>query len=240
MMLFSIPVALLGMMALPPASGPASSASSPSNDRDEAPALAWRSRLAERRAPLARIGDLGRGAYVGINLVAPFTAIRSPSATTYVAFVADLQSGLALQGGYFFDSWQAVDGRFSVGPTNTIYTQWQLHAAYDFYLLDLLKVTNKGLYLGPQMRLWDLVHVPFGMHDFSLVFALHLGYRVEVHGFYVDVRITQTLAAVSWSNRPATSASASKMLSVYPSVSPVIPMLGLNLGYRFGGLRSPP
>lgn len=197
----------------------------------------WRSRLPERRGRLTRPGDLGTGGYVGINPIAPFTAIRSPAATTYVAFVSDLESGLGLHGGYFFDSWQAIDARFSVGPTNSIYVQWQTHVSYDFFLLDYLKIINKGLYLGPQLRLWDLVHVPYGTHDFSLVPAIHLGYRVEVRGFYVDVRITQTLMAVSWSNRPATSAGVSQMFSVYPAVSPVIPLLGINLGYRFSTAR---
>ncbi len=213
--------------------------SAPEQDQHAAAATAstrepaWRIRLTDRRRPLTRPGDHGTGAYVGLNIIAPFTAIRSPIATTYLAFVSDLESGLAVQVGYFFDSWQAIDARFSVGPTNSIYTQWQFHAAYDLYLLDLLKITHKGLYLGPQLRLWDLVHVPFGTHDFSFVPAVHLGYRWEVRGFYVDVRITQTLAALSWSTRPATGVGVSSMLSVYPSFSPVIPMLGLTLGYRF-------
>lgn len=196
---------------------------------------AWRLRLRERRAPLPRAGDRGIGPYVGINLLAPLTAIRSPAATTYIAFLSDLESGLALQGGYLFDSWQALDARFSVGPTSSLYTQWQLHVGYDFYVLDLVKVTHKGLYVGPQLRLWDMVHGAYHTHDFSFVPAVHLGYRVEIRGFYFDFRITQTLAAVSWSTRPGTGVGAGPMFSVYPSFLPVIPTLGISFGYRFGG-----
>ena len=87
-------------------------------------------------APLTRPGDHGTGAYVPYNIIAPPSRPSAPPSPRRTCLVSDSREWACRPGGLLSTPWQAIDARFSVGPTNSIYTQWQFHAAYDLYLLD--------------------------------------------------------------------------------------------------------
>ena len=170
--------------------------------------------------------------YVGINPLAALTNVGPLQFRMYWPIVTGLEYGLALAGGRFWRS-HALEGRFSVGTPQSfdISTLWQLHAAYNFFVLDHVGITRRGLYLGGQVRFWHLRYRTVGVDYFNFAPGVHIGYWVEAGPVFLDFRLSQLIAAFTGTSLEHGRPAASWMLSPATNVSPVMPLFSITVGW---------
>lgn len=180
-----------------------------------------------------RVDDDKGSFYVAVNPVAPVAQIPGLVTKLVVPFVSNFEYGLSVTGGYLLTPSQSVDAKLVLGSSEQISFTPQLHAGYSFYVLDQFDLVNKGLYLGADLRFLDKWNTLTGIHFFDLIPSARLGYFIEIKRFIMDFRINQWLGALSWTTKDHTSPSLKVGLSPFPEITPVLPLLSLNLGWKF-------
>ncbi len=83
------------------------------------------------------------------------------------------------------------------------------------------------------MRYWDYVSRATGTHTHNLAPAAQVGYAWTLGDFVVDLRLSQPVAIFSSSSAEHTSPEAAIRFSPVSRVSPVLPLLGVTVGYAF-------
>jgi hypothetical protein len=80
------------------------------------------------------------GFYLTNNILSPFTTanFKNNLADYVFLILTDTEIGASINAGYFFDSFHAVEGRFSIGPNNKILLIYQFHTGYNFFPIDLV------------------------------------------------------------------------------------------------------
>lgn len=140
---------------------------------------------------------------------------------------------LAVCGGYFLNSHQAIETRLSLGNVHQMAFVGQLHLGTNYFILDKLNIMNKGLYCGGYLKFWDYYNKLTEIHFFNVVPYLTIGYWHEFEPIILDFRINQTLAIFSWSSLEHTSSGSDWFFSPWPAFVPVLPTITFTVGYRF-------
>ena len=143
------------------------------------------------------------------------------------------EHGLSFNGGYFISKNGALETRISIAKTNQISFAPQIHFGYNFFLLNHFNVSEKKLYVGAFTKFWDFYNIEKDIHFFNIVPYVTVGYLWQIGNFNLDLRLNQTIAAVSWSTMEHTSTGAEFFFSPMRSFSPVLPYLSFNVEYRF-------
>jgi hypothetical protein len=180
-----------------------------------------------------RIDDDKGSFYLTVNPVAAVAQMPGFYTKLVAPFVSNFEYGLSVTAGYLLTPSQSVDVKLVLGSSEQISFTPQLHAGYNFFVLDQFDLTNKGLYLGADLRFLDKWNTMTGVHYFDLIPSARLGYFIEISRFIMDFRINQWLGAFSWTTKDHTSPSLRLGLSPLPDVTPVFPLLSLNLGWKF-------
>lgn len=180
-----------------------------------------------------RVDDDKGSFYLTINPLAPVAQIPGYYTKIVVPFFTNFEYGLSVTAGYLLTPSESVDAKIVAGSCDQISFTPQLHAGYSFYLLDQLNLTNKGLYIGADLRFWDQWNTMTGVHYFDLLPFARLGYFLEIKRFIVDLRIDQWLGVFSWTTEGHTAPTLTLGLSPFPEITPVLPLLSLNLGWKF-------
>lgn len=180
-----------------------------------------------------RIDDDKGSFYLTINSMAPVAQIPGYYTKIVVPFFSNFEYGLSATAGYLLTPSQSADAKLVLGSADQISFTPQLHVGYSFYPLDELNLTNKGLYLGADLRFLDKWNTMTGIHYFDLIPSARLGYFIEIKRFIIDLRYNQILGAFSWTSKDHTPASLGFFLSPFPEIASVLPLLSLNLGWKF-------
>ncbi len=180
-----------------------------------------------------RIDDDKGSFFLTTNVMAPVAQIPGYYTKIVVPFLSNFEYGLSVTGGYLLTPSQSVDAKLVLGSSEQISLTPQLHAGYNFYVFDQFNLTNKGLYLGADLRFLDKWNTMTGIHYFDLIPSTRMGYLLEVGRVLIDLRYDQMLGALSWTSKDHTRAALGFFLSPFPEIVPVLPLLSLNLGWKF-------
>jgi hypothetical protein len=180
-----------------------------------------------------KIDDDKGSFYVTVNPVAPVAQIPGLITKLVVPFVSNFEYGFSATAGYLLTPSQSVDAKLVIGSSEQITFTPQLHAGYSFYPLDQFNLTNKGLYVGADLRFLDKWNTMTGVHYFDLIPSARLGYFFEIKRFIIDLRYNQMFGALSWTTKDHAAASMRFGLSPFPDIIPVLPLFSLNLGWKF-------
>ncbi|MBN2380183.1 hypothetical protein JXM67_10335 [candidate division WOR-3 bacterium] len=180
-----------------------------------------------------RIDDDAGAKYVTVNPIAPFTYIQSYGTKLILPIVSNMEYGISVHSTYLVTPSQALDVRMIVGSQNQMNFTPQVHAGYNFFILDQFNKTNKGLYFGGDLRFWDSYNTSTGVHYASLAPSVRLGYWLEIaKRIVVDVRVNQVFAYYSWTSKENVEPAFEFALSPINGI-PVLPLLSLNVGWKF-------
>jgi len=180
-----------------------------------------------------RIDDDAGAKYITINPVAPFTCINDQMLKVFLPIASNMEYGLSVHSSFLTTPSQAIDIRMVIGAQNLMNFTPQIHAGYNFFILDQFDKTNKGLYVGGDLRFWDSYNKVTGIHFANLAPSLRLGYWFEIaERVVVDVRINQIFAYYSWTSLQNASPAFKFKLSPIDGI-PILPFASLNLGWKF-------
>jgi len=172
--------------------------------------------------------------YVGINPLAPLSAIPSKPAKIAVPIFSDMEFGLAFSGGVILADRHGLEGRVSVGSPHSLSFSIlpQATLGYSWFVRAPREDRSRGPYVGANMRTWDLVYWTSDWDYWSWMPAAHAGWWFDVEPVYVNLRLTQILGACSWSSQPSTTRACAFGLSPAEGMVPVLPLLGVDVGFR--------
>lgn len=166
--------------------------------------------------------------YIGTNPVAPFTGIRSKFTSLYLPALSNLETGLSFFGGKLWNKHFNVETRFSFGSPRKSFNLLQVQSGFNYCF------TGKQyhqFYIGLFGNLFALHNLDTKVDQMSITGYVCTGRRFFVHRYFIDVRISQNLAAVSWKSLPGAQPELGFHPSPYKWVSPYIPYAAVNLGY---------
>lgn len=171
--------------------------------------------------------------YLGINPVAPFTSLSNQTSGLYLPLASNMENGLAIQSGCYFSPKHAVEIRLSCGQPNMMHLLFQVHGGYLYQFNPSEAEHKQGWYAGAFIKWYFMRNLVLEVNDHSLMPYLAAGYKFNLHPVYIDLRLNQTVYACSWSNRNQASAKCQPYFSPMKNLSPIVPMLSVNIGYRF-------
>jgi len=176
--------------------------------------------------------------FVSVNVLALAAGWESPFSSLIVPLVSNLETGLSVSAGVHLRQGHSLEGRVSIGPANLAYTSFQLHAGYRFLVLDYFDVTETGLYAGAFFR---YVRMANRHNDISYSHVMPyavIGYELSLGRVFIDLRLSQSVASLSWSNQQHTTANMGWSFSLWNSLSPVLPSFSINLGHMMHDLNN--
>ncbi len=176
--------------------------------------------------------------YISRNLLSPLAGmnLKSTAANVLLPLVSNLEYGFTLAGGFYQNSHQ-FETRFAIGRSNPYNLIPQVQVGYNFYLLDFLKKNKSGFYVGSFARWWDYKNRATDNHLQNISLNFTLGYTWKKKRLTTDLRLNQPLLLYSHSSVEHYSGSAFEVnTSPMPALSPVLPFLSINIGYK---LRKP-
>jgi hypothetical protein len=167
---------------------------------------------------------LPSGAYLSMNPLALSAFIPSTFTREVLPYASNLESGLSLAGGYFFEGSQ-LEGRVVLGSPSALIFNPQLHAGFRYF-----PFTGSGnrvipLGIGLFLRGWDTYYTHSGIHFFNLSPHLNIGYVLRMQKIFLDLRIGWDAAILTWSNLEYSSPRAT--FSAFP------PTFSMNIGFDF-------
>lgn len=176
----------------------------------------------------------GKKFYAGINPVSYIAVLPlQDDLKRYIPIVSGLEYGVSLIGGYHFSPRFCTEIRFAWGDLHQISTLTQIHAgimAFPFY------GTGKnfgGTCAGIFLKWADYYNHLTQIHFDHIIPYISAGYRFYLSPLYLDLRLNQTFAILSWSDLPYTSSSTAWFFSPWPEFIPVLPTLYLSVSYCF-------
>ena len=172
--------------------------------------------------------------YVTTNLLSPLAGLNKDiaAANALLPLLSNMEYGITLSGGYFKNH-HAFETRLTYGKSNNYNIIPQIQFGYNFYILDYFKHNESGLYIGGFSRYW-LYHNNYTVADLhNLSTNLTVGYTWKKKRLIYDFRINQPLTIYSTSNIENTKSKFEINTSPMPSLSPVLPFLSINIGYKF-------
>lgn len=172
------------------------------------------------------------GPYIGLNFLASFSEINNKVTGIIFPLFSNLETGFAINSGYNFRNGHSAEGRISLGTANELYSAFQFHLGYKYYT-GLLYNSNKGLYLGSFIKFVTLNNNETDINYYNVIPYLTTGYQFDFKNMYFDIRLNQTIYAISWSNNKYTSVGHGFKFSLWEDISPIIPYFSTNIGYKF-------
>ena len=173
--------------------------------------------------------------FLGLNVLAPVTAINHKVVKIAVPVFSNMEFGLALSGGSVLKERHMLQGRLALGsPHGFDYSFMpQLHLGYGFFLLSRPEDRSRGPYVGANLRWWDLYYRTSSLHYFNLMPAVALGHWWDRGPLYFDLRLNMVFAACSWSTQEHTSGACALGVSPAPDMAPVLPLFSLDVGHSW-------
>jgi len=172
--------------------------------------------------------------YLTTNLLSPVSGLNKSvvAANALLPVVSNLEYGLTLSGGYFKD-YHSVETRLTYGKSNDYNSIPQIQVGYNFFVFDYFKQNESGLYLGGFARFWSYKnkYTDTRLNNISSNFTI--GYFLKKNKFIWDFRLNQPITIFSKSNIENTKGAFEANFSPMPELSPVLPFLSINFGYRF-------
>lgn len=173
--------------------------------------------------------------YVGTNPLSPLAGPKMSNATLHalVPMITNLEYGATLVGGWNFNATHTVEARLSLGKSNRYNIIPQAQVIYHFHFVNALKDNNSGWYVGTGIRYIDYHSLHTGDHRRTWMLpTFEIGHSWRQKRFFTDLRLMQMVGVYSSSSIANTSGSYAVSLSPMPVTLPVMPMLGLTLGYQ--------
>ena len=88
------------------------------------------------------------------------------------------------------------------------------------------------LYVGGFVKFIDMYYTTSEIHNFSIIPYITVGYWFEISDqFIIDIRLNQTLMAVSFSTAEHTGVGVAPMFSPLKSLTPILPLFVINFGF---------
>jgi len=171
--------------------------------------------------------------YAGLNVFALSSFIEMDGAGMIGSMISNSEYGISLNGGYLPTKNSILEGRISIGKPNKIYWATQLHFGYNFFALKHFGISEMNLYAGGFLKFYDLFNSQTSIHYFNIIPYVTVGYLWNSSDFIFDLRLNQTLYAVTWSTQEHTKAGSGFFFSPFKSWAPVLPNLSFNVAYRF-------
>lgn len=173
--------------------------------------------------------------YFSTNLISPLSGmnLKSTMANVLLPLVSNLEYGFTLSGGYFMKSYN-IEIRVTAGRSNPYNFIPQFQLGYNFYPIKFFKNNTNGFYIGSFYRWWDYHNISTNndLHNMSLNFTT--GYFWHKKNIIVDFRVNQSILLYSSSVVENYSGSSFGInTSAMPNLSPVLPFLSINLGWKF-------
>ena len=136
-----------------------------------------------------------------------------------------------IAGGYFFRPYMNIESRLAFGPVHQVVYAFQFHNGLNYYPLH--PQGYEGFYIGMYLKYWDNYNRLTKIHFYNMSPYLVAGKRWNFQNMFLDIRINQTLMAISWSSLEHTRAGTSWQLSPWPAFIPIIPTITLSMGFNF-------
>lgn len=173
--------------------------------------------------------------YLTTNILSPFSGMNKNSATlnALLPVFSDLEYGFTLSGGYF-KNYHFIESRLTLGKSNDYNFIPQIQFGYNFLIIDYFKRNQNGFYMGANIRYWDFINKYTKTQRHNISPGIDLGYIWKKNRFIVDVRLHQYFAIFTKTNIENTKSGFDFSLSPMPELSPVLPFISINLGYKFG------
>ena len=178
--------------------------------------------------------ETSRTYYLTTNVIAPFCGINKGDAAlnALLPLFSNLEYGFTLSGGYFKD-YHAVESRLTIGQSNSYNIIPQIQFAYSYFIIDYFKNNGSKFYTGLNIRYWDYINKYTETQRHNVSPGIHAGYIWEYDRCIIDIRLHQNFAIFTKTNIEHTKAGFNFTLSPMPELSPVLPFLSLNIGYKF-------
>lgn len=169
--------------------------------------------------------------YAGINPIAPFTGIRGEISSLYLPVVSHLETGLAVFAGKTWGGRYNVETRVSYGSPRPLYNLFQVQSGINYCFNPGKR--NWHPYAGAFIRLYSLHHRGERADDASIITQLCAGNRFIWKHYFLDIRLSQNIYAISWTSTPGAKAWSGFQPSLYKWDSPYMPYMAISLAYTF-------
>jgi hypothetical protein len=170
--------------------------------------------------------------YAGINPVAPFTGMRSQFSSGYLPAFSNLETGASVFIGKIWNRQYNVETRLSYGSPLKSYRQFLVQSGLS-YCFNKKSPVN-GAYAGLFVKLNSLRDVNEDLEQSSVILHWSAGRRFTFRRYFADVRVSQHIMAVKWTNEPGSKAAMGFHPSIYKWSSPYVPFVGIGIGYILG------
>ncbi|HSC40176.1 MAG TPA: hypothetical protein VLD19_19965 [Chitinophagaceae bacterium] len=169
--------------------------------------------------------------YIGINPVAVFTGIREDGLTRYLPVLGNLETGLAIFGGKCWKKHYNLETRFSFGSPVRGYNLMLVQSGFNYRF----HADNKHFhpYAGIFIKLYSLENRETGINDASIIALACTGARFISKRYFLDLRVSEHICAVNWSDRLQSKANTGFLPSIYTWSSPYVPFAAIGIGYLF-------
>ncbi len=168
---------------------------------------------------------LPQGYYISINPLSLFAFVPSVATKEYLLpYLYNLESGLSIAGGYYFNQLQ-LEGRVVLGSPSTLIYSPQLHAGIRYFPFTNWESKLSTFGFGFFIRSWDLYYKHSKLHFINVAPHLNISYLIKRNKFFYDFRIGWDFAVATWSNLEYSSFKAD--FTRFP------PTFSINIGYNF-------
>ena len=172
--------------------------------------------------------------YAGINTIALASFINTEYTGVASNMFSNAEVGLALNAGKFLTENGVLEARLSISKPNQISFVPQIHLGYNSFILKHFGISKANMYTGGFVKYWDYYNTETKVHFHNIVPYFTIGYMwTNKSNIFYDLRLNQTLYAISWSSQEHSEGSSEFFLSPMKEWIPVMPMLSFNIGYRF-------
>lgn len=170
--------------------------------------------------------------FIGCNPVAILTEIPNQFTNLYLPLASNLETGIAVNCGLYFKR-QTFETRFVYGYPNKLFSLFQFHAGINYYFNAKQNKETGGWFAGVFSKLYLLNNRKTNTNYNSIIPYITAGYEFHFYSIFIQLRINQTLYAVTWSDLENTSVHSNPHFTVYNGIAPVIPFVNVNIGYNF-------
>jgi hypothetical protein len=171
--------------------------------------------------------------YAGFNPIAPFAGIRPGFASGTLPAAANLESGVSLFIGKIWNAHYNVETRFSYGAPNRSARQFVVQSGMNYCFNNKYRHQSlmKGTYAGLFIKLQALRNAENGPEKSAMILYWSIGRRFVHKRYFADVRISQHILGVKWSDEKNSKAYMGFHPSIYDWKTPYMPFVGVGIGY---------
>lgn len=169
------------------------------------------------------------------NILAPLASARvsNPTAFTLLPLASNLEYGFTASAGYIQNKC-GFDARLTIGKANSYAWTPQLQIGYQYYFNGKHLDKTRSWYVGASLRYWDYINQYTHSQRHSISPNLIAGYMFEpTRRLIIDIRLSQMIGVASVSNIDHSRAAANLQFSPMPLLSPVLPFVSFNIGYKW-------